>query len=90
VKAAVQQSCSKRARRNMIKVTVHEKKRVNEEQPTPTSSPSCNHDSAVPRQHLLICTGVGPIHPVHSQPMSLATEAMLQNRIHISTIFPPF
>jgi len=42
--AAVQQSRSTRARRNpsprMIKVTVHEKRRVNEEQPTPASSPS--------------------------------------------------
>jgi len=42
---AVQQSRSTRARRNpsprMVKVTVHEKRRVNEEQPTPASSPSC-------------------------------------------------
>ena len=41
---AVQQSRSTRARRNpsprMVKVTVHEKRRVNEEQPTPASSPS--------------------------------------------------
>jgi len=41
---AVQQSRSTRARRNpsprMIKVTVQEKRRVNEEQPTPASSPS--------------------------------------------------
>jgi len=42
---AVQQSRSSRARRNpsprMVKVTLHEKRRVDEEQPTPTSSPSC-------------------------------------------------
>jgi len=54
-KAAVQQSCSKRARRNpspkMIKLTVHEetrrqlKKRPNPEQRTH------NHDSAANRQH---------------------------------------
>jgi len=41
---AVQQSRSTRARRNpsprMIKVTVQEKQRVNEKQPTPASSPS--------------------------------------------------
>jgi len=41
---AVQQSRSTQARRNpsprMIKVTVQEKRRVNEEQPTPASSPS--------------------------------------------------
>ena len=40
----MQQRRSKRARRNpsprMFKVTVHEKQRVNEEQPTPASSPS--------------------------------------------------
>jgi len=30
----------------------------------------------------LICTGAGPIHPVHSQPMSLATEAMPETRLH--------
>ena len=43
-KTAVQQSRSTRARRNpsprMIKVTVLEKRRVNEEQPPPASSPS--------------------------------------------------
>ena len=41
---AVQQSRSTRARRNpsprMVKVTVHEKQRFNERQPTPASSPS--------------------------------------------------
>jgi len=30
----------------------------------------------------LICTSVGPIHPVHSQPMSLATEALPETRLH--------
>jgi len=90
----VQQSRSKRARRNpsprMIKVTVHEKRRVNEEQPTPTSSPSRNHDSAAPKQHQLICTGAEPIQQVHGPPKPRATESMLRNRIHISAIFPPF
>jgi len=74
----------------MIKVTVHEKQRVNEEQPTPASSPSHNHDSAAPRQHPLICTGAEPIHQVHGPPKPRATESMLRNRIPISAIFPPF
>jgi len=90
----VQQSRSKRARRNpsprMIKVTVHVKRRVNEEQPTPASSPSRNHDSAAPRQHPLICTCAEPIHQVHGPPKPRATESMLRNRIHISAIFSPF
>jgi len=92
----VQQSRSKRARRNpsprMIKVTVHEKRRVNKEQPTSASSPSRNHDSAAPRQHPLICTGAEPIHQVtsHGPPKLRATVSMLQHRIHISAIFPPF
>ena len=90
----MQQSRSKQARRNprprMIKVTVHEKRRIKEEQPTPTSSPSHNHDSVVPRQTPLICTGAEPIHQVHGPPKPRATESMLRNRIHISAIFPPF
>jgi len=35
-----------------------------------------------PRQHPLICTGAGPIHPVHGQPMSLATKAIPETRLH--------
>jgi len=30
----------------------------------------------------LICTSAGPIHPVHSQPMLLATKAMPETRLH--------
>ena len=30
----------------------------------------------------LICTSAGPIYPVHSQPMLLATEAMPEIRLH--------
>ena len=30
----------------------------------------------------LICTSAGPIHPVHSQPMSLTTEAMPEMRLY--------
>jgi len=63
---AVQQSCSTRARRNpsprMIKVTVHEKRRVNEEQPTPASSPSRKsrqHGTQTTPAHLHWC-GANP------------------------------
>ena len=38
--SAVQQSRSRNPSPRMIKVTVQEKRRVNEEQPTPASSPS--------------------------------------------------
>jgi len=92
------QRCSRAAvsgaRRNprprMVKVTVHEKRRVNEEQPTPACSPSRNHDSAAPRQHPLICAGAEPIHQIHDPPKPRATESRLRNRIHISAIFLPF
>ena len=45
-----------------------------------------NHDSAAPRQHLLICTGAEPIQQFHGQPTSRAPESILWNRI----TFPPF
>jgi len=45
------------------------------------NSPSHNHDSAAPRQHPLICTGAGPNHPVHGQPMSLAAKAIPRNEV---------
>ena len=48
------------------------------------NSPSHNHDSAAPRQHSLICTGAGQIHPVHGQPMSLATKAIPRNEVTFS------
>jgi len=83
-RAAVQQCSSRRARRNlssrMTKVTVHEKREVNENRP---NSPSHNHDSAAPREYPLICTSAGPIHPVHSQPMLLATKAIPEMRLHL-------
>jgi len=88
----VQQSRSRRARRNpsprMPKVTVHEKREVNEKQQNTINSPSHNHDSAVPRQHPLICTGAGLIHPVYGQPMSLATNAISRNEPEVT--FSPF
>jgi len=43
----------------------HEQQEVNEKRPKPRNSPSHNHDNTVPRQHPLIYTGAGPIHPVH-------------------------
>ena len=89
----MQQSCSRRARRDpsprMTTVTIHEKQEINERQPNPRNSPSHNHDSAAPRQHTLICTGAGPIHPVHAQPMSLATKAISRNKVTFSP-FSPF
>ena len=40
----------------------------------PQAARHANHDSAAPRQHLLICTGAKPVHQVHDQPMSRAPE----------------
>jgi len=85
-KAVVQQSCSKRARRNliskMIKLTLHEEARGQwEKRPNP-EQPTHNHDSGRTCNIPLICTGAGPIHPVHSQPMSLATEALPETRLY--------
>ena len=78
---AVQQSRSTRARGNsrpgMIKVTVHEKRRVNEEQPTPASSPSrksrqrCANTTTT---HLHWC---GVNDQIHGQLMSQALESIL-------------
>jgi len=79
----------------MIKVTVHEKRRVNEEQPLFTKKREVNgkNDQTLYSPHTittarrtdnipLICTGAGLIHPLHSQPMSLATETMPETRLH--------
>jgi len=46
--------------------------------------PSHNQDSAAPRQQPLICTSAGPIHPVHGQPMLLATKAIPRNEVTFS------
>ena len=54
----------------------HEQQEVNEKQPKPRNSPSHNHDSTAPRQHPLIYTGAGSIHPVHGPLLSPATEAI--------------
>jgi len=53
----------------------HEQQEVNEKTTKPRNSPSHNHDSTAPRQHPLIYTGAGPIHPVHGPLLSPATEA---------------
>ena len=54
----------------------HEQQEVNEKRPDPRNSPPHNHDSTAPRQHLLIYTGAGPIHPVHGPLLSPATKAI--------------
>jgi len=74
----------------------HEQQEVNEKRPKPRNSPSHNHDSKAPRQHPLIYTGAGPIHPVHGPLLSPDTEAIApkgftfspfwRERIHIFAI----
>ena len=41
---------------------------------SPQAAHHANHDSAVPRQHPLICTGAEPIHQVHGPPKLRATS----------------
>jgi len=60
------------------------KRKVNEKTTKPCISPSRNHDSAAARQHPLICTGAGPIHPVHGPPKLRATKAMTRNEVTFS------
>ena len=48
------------------------------------------HDHALPRQHMLICTGAEPIHLVHGSLRLRATKMILRNRIHNSAIFVRF
>jgi len=73
-------------------VTVHEKRRVNEEQPTPASSPSrkSRQRGAQTTPAHLHCTGVEPIHQVHGSPKPRAHGVDAPKYDHISTIFPPF
>jgi len=54
----------------------HEQQEVNEKRPKPRNSTSHNHDSTAPRQHPLIYTGAGLIHPVHGPLRSPATKAI--------------
>jgi len=60
----------------------HEQQEVNEKRPKPRNNQSHNHDSAAPRQHPLIFTGAGPIHPVHGPLRLPATEAMPRKDSH--------
>ena len=70
----------------MIKATVHEETRGQWKTTKPCNSPHIITTARRPDNIPLICTGAGPIHPVHSQPISLVTEAIG----YISAIFPPF
>ena len=54
----------------------YEQQEVNEKRPKPRNSASHNHDST-PRQHPLIYTGAGQIHPVHGPLLSPAMEAIV-------------
>ena len=74
----------------MTKVTVHTETNGQWKTTKPCSSPSHNHDSAAPRQHPLIWTAAGPIHPVHGQPMSLATKAIPRNEVTFSPFLRAF
>jgi len=58
------------------------KRDVNGKKTKPCNSPHTIMTAWRPDNIPLICTGAGPIHPVHSQPMSLATEAMPETRLH--------
>jgi len=58
------------------------KREVNEKTTKPCNSPHTITTARRPDNIPLICTSAGPIHPVHSQPMSLATEAMPETRLH--------
>ena len=60
----------------------HEQQEVNENQPKPRNSPSHNHDSTAPRQHPLIYTGAGSIHPVHGPLWSPTTERLPRKNSH--------
>ena len=73
----------------MIKVTVHEETRGQWKNDQTLQQPTRNHGSQRPDNIPLICTGAGPIHPVHSKPMLLATEAMPEKRLHFCH-FPGF
>ena len=88
---AVRQSRSTRARRNpsprMIKVTVHEKRRVNEKQPTPASSPSRKsrqHGAQTTPAHLHWCGAKPP----SSWPTHVGGSGVDDPRNRIT--FPPF
>jgi len=72
----------------MIKVTIHEETKGDGKTIKPCTSPRRNQDSAVP--HPLICTGAGPIHPVHGLPKLRATKAMPSNEVTFSPFLREF
>jgi len=80
-RAAVSQHAGIQAR-EWSKWPFTKKREVNEKTTNPCNSPHIMTKAQRPDNIPLICTGVGPIHPVHSQPMSLATEAMPETRLH--------
>ena len=57
------------------------KQKVNKKTTKPCNSPHTITTARRPYSIPIICTGAGQIHPVHSQPMSLATEAIPQNEV---------
>ena len=67
-------------------MTVHGETKGQRGTTKPRNSRSHNHDSTVPRQHPLICTGVEPIHPVHGPPRLRATSRCSE----IGFTFSPF
>ena len=60
----------------------HEQQEVNDKKPKPRNSPSHNHDSTALRQHPLIYTGAGSIHPVHGPLWSPTTERLPRKDSH--------
>ena len=58
------------------------KREVNEKNDQTLNSPHTITTARRTDNIQLICTGAGPIHPVHSQPMSLATETLPETRLH--------
>ena len=67
-----------------------EEQEVNEKRSNPRNSLSHNHDSTAPRQHPLVYTGVGPIHPVHGLLRSPATEAIAPKGFTLSPFWRAF
>jgi len=92
-KAAVQQSLSRQANRSpspRCRMWLPQAREVNEKRPKPRNSPTHNHDSTAPRQHPLIYTGAGPIHPVHGPLLSPATKAVAPKGFTFSPFWRAF
>ena len=93
-KAAVQQSCSKRStQESKPKNDESECSRRVERSMKKTTKP-CNSPHTITKARRtdnipLICTGAGPIHPVHSPPCRWP-QRPCPKRGYISAILPPF